>query len=321
MAALIENNASVENAVQQQAVYTAQNTDVSVIQLSPQDIANLYNQANYGGLQVGTTQGYTGMWTTVAWGGSGLVFTTAKPKPKLTAARVFALVKRCWRTNSLEPLTKLRSSAASLAAQAQENGQTALYEEMSKRVASISVELRLLEAGFATYIDRTAINRFATRDGADTHLTNIENFGRPIPDGVATKLKAARDSKLFSGFTVLHAGMAMIKTTAQKIREKDPILFGTVEAHPDRLYVIADWLDEWCHLTLSELITHDDFTGSLEAVEVDEAKLAAEVARRDELLATARPSTWKNNEQEARKMEGVPATAPWYIRMFFRPKK
>ncbi len=108
---------------------------------------------------------------------------------------------------------------------------------------------------------------------------------------------------------MLHAGKAFIKTAADAIREKDPILFGITDRHPDRLYFIADWVDEFCDLTLSQLLTNESFAGLLEAVEVDRAKLEAEVAERDRLLRTTNISTWKDNEKAARKLEGG---KPWW---------
>lgn len=266
-------------------------------------------------VQVGTTAAmFSTAWAPMMNVGSlplNAFGTIIKPKPRRTAKQVFALIKRCWRENSWDALTAKRTATAAMVVNAKENGQTGLYEEMSRQLASLSVEAKLLEAGFATYIDRKAVDRFTGRSGSDTYLTAIENFGRHIPDDVATKLQKARDSKLFSGFTVLHAGMAMVKTTAQKIREKDPILFGVVASQPDRLYVIADWIDEWCHLTLSELVVHPEFTGSLQAVDVDEAKLAEEVAQRDNLLATTRPDNWRENERAAQNMEKL----AWYTRV------
>ena len=49
------------------------------------------------------------------------------------------------------------------------------------------------------------------------------------------------------------------RTVKKEERDKDPILFGVVH-HPDktnmptnRMYFIADWVDEYCDLTLEEL--------------------------------------------------------------------
>ena len=44
------------------------------------------------------------------------------------------------------------------------------------------------------------------------------------------------------------------KTNKQNIKEKDPILFGTLDYEPDKLYFIADWIDEYCDLTLDKFV-------------------------------------------------------------------
>lgn len=235
-------------------------------------------------------------------------YPTAKQRAKLLADRAFKLVKRCFRHEDTAAVTRSKLSAASIAAAAKLNGQTALYEEMSVRLVNATTSAKLAAAGFTIYIDTKAVRGFQARTMGDINLTPIENFGRPIPDAPAQKLRDARESKLFKSFTVLHAGAAMIKTTAQKIREKDPIVFGLVEQHPDRLYYICDWIDELCHLTLGELIASPDFAGSLQSVDVNEKDLAAEVAERESLLARTNTATWKTTEAAAKRIE---QRKPW----------
>ncbi len=228
-----------------------------------------------------------------------------KVRKKITASRAFALVKRRLKRETTAQANNRQNATASMAVRAKENGQTALYEELSKRIAESMTDLKHIEAGFGMYLNRSAVDAFVRggRTEEELFLTPIENFGRHIPGEVVKKLKQARDTGLFKAFTVLHAGKAFIKTAAEKIREKDPILFGVTVAHPDRFYFIADWIDEFCDLTLSELIVDEKFTGSLETVEVDGAKLAAEVAKRDELLSTTKPSNWRENEVKAKSLE------------------
>jgi len=239
---------------------------------------------------------------------------STKRRSSLVASKAFALVKRCLGKNSADKLRSKISNAASLAKQAKNNGQQALYEEMTAKIADDLISCDLAEAGFATYINRASVEKFAGRTDGELHVTALENFGRPIPAEVSEKLKRAKDSGLFKGFTVLHAGAAMIKTAAQKIREKDPILFGVVEKQPNRLYYIADWIDELCHLTLSELIVDPNFTGSLEQVEIDREAIHAEVAMRDSLLATTSPRNWRDNEAKAKNLQD--GKKPWWKKLF-----
>lgn len=243
------------------------------------------------------------------FGGGGAISARKIRKP-LATSRVFALIKRALGRLDGAALGATVKSGAALAAQAKQNGQAALYEELSKRVVEASHELALAEAGFGTYLKSSSVHAFRMRSEKEMNITPVENFGRQIPAPAAQKLKQARATGLFKAFTVLHAGKAFIKTTADAIREKDPILFGITERHPDRLYFIADWVDEFCDLTLGQLLVNEAFAGSLESVEVDRAKLEAEVNERDRLMRTTAPSTWRANEEAARKLNSE--SKPWW---------
>lgn len=277
---------------------------------------NLANWAQYGVITAIYSTAYTpslGGYTGAFLSPNNIgILGRTRQRTRVAASKAFALVKRCIKSVTRENAEYRAAKAASFAQQAKDNGQQALYEELSQQFLAASTEVKLAQAGFTTFINKKAVYGFAarTKGAADSKdelfQTPVENFGRPIPEGPAKRLKVARATGLFQGFTVLHAGAAMIKTTAQKIREKDPILFGMVATHPDRLYVIADWIDELCHLTVSELLMHPEFAGSLEAVDVDEAAMQAETLQRAQLLAGANSRTWQDNEKAAKKLEVAP---------------
>ena len=251
------------------------------------------------------------IWGPGAMASNGTPLATPRRK-RIAPGFAFKALKRIVRKLTPGSVSASKNAAVVLAMKSKANGQTALYEELTSTIAKTSVEARLVEAGFGTYLDKKAVSHFTARTGGGNdgiNMTPIKNFGRPIPDGAALLLKKARESGLFSGFNVLHAGMAMIKTAAEKIREKDPIIFGLVEAHPDRLYVIADWVDEFCHLTLSELLVHPEFAGSLQNVEVDETALVEEAGERQRLLDTTNSGTWRANEAKAKNLQGG---RPWW---------
>ncbi len=241
----------------------------------------------------------------------------------LPEAKAFAAIKRCLRTEYAPALDKRKGVTLALLKQAKENGQTALFEELSRRISMADTEEKLIKAGFGTYINQRAVTGFSGRTRGATNITALENFGRPIPEAAAAKLRVARKSGLFQTFMVLHAGVAMIKTSAQKIREKDPIIFATVNGQPDRLYFICDWIDELCNLTLSELLVKEDFTGSLQIADgaLDESALEeikADAAKRDQMLAETKASNFRELEKKARDMEAKPlfTVKPWIKNLF-----
>lgn len=88
-------------------------------------------------------------------------------------------------------------------------------------------------------------------------LTYLDNYSRIIPKDAASKIKNALDLTLENGVHVFdnvvilslnHKGVSELTE-----KEKDPIAFGVIEKS-DKLYFIADWIDEYCSLTLESLI-------------------------------------------------------------------
>jgi hypothetical protein len=73
---------------------------------------------------------------------------------------------------------------------------------------------------------------------------------------VQSTLRSLKAKKVFNEFYILHLSYkeGKIKTNKDKIREKDPILLGVFVDDPDRFYFIADWIDEYCDLTLDKLV-------------------------------------------------------------------
>ena len=91
----------------------------------------------------------------------------------------------------------------------------------------------------------------------------------------------------------------------EKIRNKDPILFGQLEFQPKRLYYIADWIDEHCDLTLDKFVEamkvdNPEFSIS----EIEEItpegfeKIKKEVIERHQRLEDTNSSTWRKKIRE-----------------------
>lgn len=126
-------------------------------------------------------------------------------------------------------------------------------------------------------------------------------------------LTRAQQRNLFTDYFVLYHPAAEEKkalTTADKIKAKDPIIFGVLKCQPDIFYFVADWEDEHCDLTLTKLV--DDLKTleqdyALEEVRVptdnDVEKLRAEVMRRVELVETTNSGNYVQREKAERQAE------------------
>lgn len=141
--------------------------------------------------------------------------------------------------------------------EADDLGQIALYDNLAQSLAVLIRESELSACGVDTYIQLDVVKKYLnkTRDDA-VKLTSMEDFPRLMPKAVVRKYKAVADKKLFDEYWILFTDYSgeKLKSNKEKIREKDPILFGKFAYQPDRLYFIADWIDEYCDLNLSEFI-------------------------------------------------------------------
>lgn len=82
----------------------------------------------------------------------------------------------------------------------------------------------------------------------------IKNYIRPIPEDVIEKKRKADKLMVFDNYCILYydpENNAISPTVAEKM--EDPILFGMIQGSTN-LYYIADWIDEYCDLTLDRFI-------------------------------------------------------------------
>lgn len=142
-------------------------------------------------------------------------------------------------------------------------GQTSLGRAMLDEALLRCKEAAAVAAGYDRFVLYGKLERHFDhiREGK-VAMTMYEDFMRPVPDDVLAKKKAAHP--FFDGFAVMHcydpkkmarSGMTSEERRKMEGREKprDPILFGCHEGS-DRLWFVADWIDELCDLTFGELV-------------------------------------------------------------------
>jgi hypothetical protein len=212
-----------------------------------------------------------------------------------------------------------------------EMGQKALYEELCLEIAVLVREAEMMSFGIDTWIDFEHIDKYLdkVRDKTIKWLP-LEKFPRVVPKNVQTKVKALEKAKIFDELWVLFLDYTKqdLKTTKEKIRNKDPILFGKFSHQPDRYYFIADWVDEYCDLTLEKFVesfkADDPEFGVNEVPDIDEDRwkgIVNEVKERQKKLADTKQSNWRELEKaEAEAKTTVlkegPGTKKWWRRWF-----
>lgn len=140
--------------------------------------------------------------------------------------------------------------------EADENNQIAFSEELTKKLFVIMRESECYANGFKIFIEHDIYDKFKNKTERKVNLTPIKNYSRVIPKYVLKKKSKADELKLFDDYFIMHYDEAeAVKETEKETieREKDPILFGVIE-YSTRLYFLADWIDNYCDLTLDDII-------------------------------------------------------------------
>lgn len=137
-------------------------------------------------------------------------------------------------------------------------GQTALSESMKVEIEIYKAEAQLDAINMKKYITEESIIQLIKKSDKSLKLDWIKNFIRMIPDDVAEKKIKADERHIFDNYVVLHYdpnnnGKAL--TSEEKEKMLDPILFGLLIGSR-KLYFVGDWVDEYCDLTLDEVIKH-----------------------------------------------------------------
>ena len=142
--------------------------------------------------------------------------------------------------------------------QAKAMGQIALIETLLEKLVVEVYECAIAGSGFDRAISLTDLNNLQDKCKKLLSMNQISNFTRAIPTNVIERKLEADKLHVFDNYVVLSydpSGEDYKETTQQAInRAKDPILFGVILGS-EKLYYIADWVDEFCDLTWDKMLT------------------------------------------------------------------
>lgn len=154
--------------------------------------------------------------------------------------------------NCLKLITKYEST-----------GQKKALEKLIHLTSCVEKERVVIKSGVDTFVYRDDVFEYI-EDVANNvvKIIEMENYSRDIPDDVIEKYNQTK--ALFDKFYILftdYNGKEERRVVAEE-REKDPILFGVFVKEingnnylNDRMYVIGDWEDEYCDLTLEKMVS------------------------------------------------------------------
>lgn len=135
-------------------------------------------------------------------------------------------------------------------------GQTALVEDLLRGLVTNKYESVLFAEGLYYVVNESQMVSFVKQCEKGIKLEYIKNFTRPMPQDIVDKIAKINQLEVFDNYVVLyydHDGKIYKETAKEEAKRKDPIIFGVI-AGSEKLYYVADWIDEYCDLTLEAFI-------------------------------------------------------------------
>lgn len=272
----------------------------------------------------GTSITISGSGMTVAGSQYGFAQQTQQPSQQGQTKRIgpklyFSYVKSKLNKTQLKKLKSRLTKLQTLVKSAEETGQKALYEEFSKMLVVAVRESEAAACGHDVYVNKKDINKFmnlVTEDQQSRRnpirFKKLEEFPRAIPTKIRKIIKSVQSKQLFDELHILYLDYTgeEIKSNKEKIREKDPVLFGKFAYDDEKYYFIADWIDDYCDLTLSSFV--DKLKSEDEEYSVSKTedvtpeyleRIKKEIQERDERLKNTRPGNFRDLMKEEDKAE------------------
>jgi hypothetical protein len=155
-------------------------------------------------------------------------------------------------------------------------GQTALVEDLLRGLVTNKYESVLYAEGLYYIINEDQMVSFVNQCEKGIKLDYIKNFTRPLPQEVVDKVNKINQLEVFDNYVILYYdpdGKIYKETAKEEAKRKDPILFGVI-AGSNKLYYIADWIDEYCDLSLDKFI--DTIGLNMSDIHMDSDKMKKE---------------------------------------------
>lgn len=213
-----------------------------------------------------------------------------------------------------------------LIAKAQKTGQTKAIRQLVFQADCVEKERELVKAGIDTFVYADDITDYIKNVAKKVvKVIELENYPREIPDEIVEVIEKV--GPLFDQLYVVFTDYTgeVERQVQREQRERDPILFGSFQKEGkapgtsvlnERFYFLGDWVDPWCDLTLSKMVTEMGRAGKSGithhvSTPVDLDAIRAELAKLEE---QADNGMFRINENRK------PAEKPFFerVKTFFR---
>ena len=184
---------------------------------------------------------------------------------EITPSVYFDYVKGLKKKVSGNELNLIVDTALKMLEKTKITGQTSAAKEITHLIELALKEVAAAKDGFDIFVARKDIDKYIHNvEGKAIKIIELARYDREIPDEVIPKLITAK--KHFDEIYIFFTDYTKKETkkVAKERRDKDPIMFGAFHdtdarsnkvCIEDKLFFIADWVDEKCDLTLEEIAT------------------------------------------------------------------
>lgn len=192
-------------------------------------------------------------------------------------------------------LNTIYDSALQMARKFKACGQTSALRKLVFIMDTIELEHKVLSLGVNTYIYKDDIDYYIDNFGSEQRpikIIELHKYDREIPDEISEIVVKTKD--LFTELYVLYTDYS--DTSGKRVeaekRSTDPILFGVFMNQEsrvcvDRFYVLGDWIDPYCDLTLERFVSDMALKNRSSRKEIFEPLNIDELR---EYLSTTKPS-------------------------------
>lgn len=188
-----------------------------------------------------------------------------------TPSEYFKYIKELVKGIDDAPINAAINAAQDLIRTCVVTGQKALADALVVKLELLIRERNAVEHGYTQVLNRVDFEAWSfdiaskakeSGDPNPIHLIELRNYTRTIPDDVLDKVGEARNyfDMLYVAYTD-YTGETVRQVEKAK-RDKDPIVFGAFlvpaangnKMASEHLFFIADWVDDFCDLTMDQVI-------------------------------------------------------------------
>ncbi|MFL1706697.1 hypothetical protein ACHJH3_06795 [Campylobacter sp. MOP7] len=185
----------------------------------------------------------------------------------MNTEQVFMELKKSLNKISVDDLTEYEKNLLVALNSALKTEQKVLLEQCVFFNKCLKKENELIELGFDKFIYKDDLQDIIEQlqmsdESKNIYFIELDRFPRVIPSDVVEKITVVKRQNIFDKYYVLYTDYTK-KAKQQVTKTRDPIVFGAfstsdkdskVHYMGERIYYIADWIDEYCDLTLDRLL-------------------------------------------------------------------